>query len=41
MKDLLLRIDFELFDRLRTQAKNNERSVTAEIKFILKNNVKK
>ena len=41
MKDILLRIDFELFDRLKTQAKNNERSVTAEIKFILKNNVKK
>ncbi len=41
MKELLLRMDFELFDRLKTQAKKNERSVTAEIKYILKNNVKK
>ena len=41
MKELLLRMEYELFDRLKTQAKKNERSVTAEIKYILKNNVKK
>jgi|32_taG_2_1085360.scaffolds.fasta_scaffold09285_2 hypothetical protein len=41
MKDVLLRMDVELYDRLKAQAKRNDRSVRGEINYILKNNVKK
>ena len=40
MKDILLRLELDVFKRLKAQAKNNQRSVTAEIRFIIIQNLK-